>query len=166
MPNYKHLTGKRRAEQEFLLGDLDEHAVRPDFIDDTHLVDPDDLPDSGVPVPEDAAPADKVTAIGEETLAIDLTGSTANFDISNAESRTLTATLKRGTHTVTDDDTTVVTFAKSAGTGTVGGLGTAIVTDGVATKVVTSATQAAGAITITASAPGYASDTLTFTVVA
>src|SRR5207249_1951123 len=62
----------------------------------------------------------------------------------------------------TADNTTVVTFAKTAGTGVVTGLGTATASGGVASLDVTG--QTAGAVTITASKTGLTSDTSSLSV--
>src|SRR5205823_3661256 len=62
----------------------------------------------------------------------------------------------------TGDNSTVVTFAKTAGGGTVTGLGTATASGGVASLAVTG--QTVGAITITASKTGLTSDTSSFSV--
>jgi hypothetical protein len=58
---YRHLTGRSRAEQEWILGEdaLVEHPVRADFVDDGNLVDVSDFVDSGLPVVEDATPDEK-----------------------------------------------------------------------------------------------------------
>jgi hypothetical protein len=95
---------------------------------------------------------------------VDLTGSTA--DLTWGGTRLLTATIKDvGGNTVTTDTSTVVTFAKTAGTGTVTGLGSATVVSGVASKTVTGA--AVGSITLSASATGLSTGTtLAFNVVA
>ena len=81
-------------------------------------------------------------------IALTESGSTTAGD-----AHTLTATLKdaRG-NIVTSDNTTVVTFAKTSGAGTVTGLGAATATAGVATKSVTN--RLAGQIDLDAQAAG------------
>src|SRR6266436_5148693 len=82
-----------------------------------------------------------------------LSGSTA--DLAAGATRQLTATIQDvngNTITTGADSTLSVTFAKTAGTGTVTGLGSATASGGVATLTVTG--NQPGAITITASAAG------------
>src|SRR5882724_5557212 len=82
-----------------------------------------------------------------------LSGSTA--DLAAGATRQLTATIQDvngNTITTGADSTLSVTFAKSAGTGTVTGLGSATASAGVATLTITG--SAPGSITITASATG------------
>src|SRR6266481_2649146 len=84
-----------------------------------------------------------------------LSGSTA--DLAAGATRQLTATIQDvngNTITTGADSILSVTFAKTAGTGTVTGLGSAIASAGVATLTVTG--NQPGAITITASATGSA----------
>src|SRR5204862_6076848 len=82
---------------------------------------------------------------------ITVTSSTAN--LTSTTSRTLTAEIRDANQNVlTTDNTTSVTFAKTAGTGTVSGLGSATAASGVASLSVTGVL--AGSITITASASG------------
>ena len=69
----------------------------------------------------------------------------------------------RGGNTLTNDNTTSVTFAKSGGAGTVTGLGSDTATAGVASVTVTGAL--AGSIDIDATASAVTSNTLTFAVV-
>src|SRR5439155_1095839 len=64
---------------------------------------------------------------------------------------------------VTGDNTTSVTFAKTSGTGSVSGLGTATTSGGVAYENVTG--TLAGSITISASATSLNSGSTTFSVV-
>lgn len=64
---------------------------------------------------------------------------------------------------VTTDNSTVVTFAKTAGTGSVAGLGSSGTASGIATKAVVA--NAVGTISITASSSGLPSDTTTFSIV-
>ena len=69
---------------------------------------------------------------------IALSGSTA--DLGSGATRVLTATIQDAAgNPVTADNTTVVTFAKPSGTGTVAGAGTATAASGVATRTVTGA---------------------------
>ena len=94
--------------------------------------------------------------------SIVVTGSTA--DLASGSNRLVTATVKDAAgNTVTSDNTTTVTFAQTAGSGSVGGLGTASASAGVATKTVSGVL--AGPVTITASAPLLTSDAITFAVV-
>src|SRR5207245_5243711 len=84
-----------------------------------------------------------------------LSGSTA--DLAAGATRQLTATIQDiNGNTINNgaDSTLSVTFAKTAGTGTVTGLGSATASGGVATLTVTG--NQPGAITITASATGTA----------
>ena len=77
---------------------------------------------------------------------------------------TLTATLKDASgNTLTGDNTTVVTFAKTGGAGTVTGLGTATASAGVATKSVTN--QLAGQIDLDAQVAGMTTGTGSYTIV-
>ena len=76
---------------------------------------------------------------------------------------TLTATVKDANgNTVTSDSSTVVTFAKTGGAGTVTGLGTATASSGVATRNVTN--MLAGQIDLDAQASGLATGTASYTV--
>ena len=91
------------------------------------------------------------------------TSSTAN--LASGSARTLTAEVRDAANNVrTSDNSTSVTFAKTAGVGTVTGLGAATAASGVASKAVTG--SVVGSITITASATGLTSGTTTFTIVA
>lgn len=94
---------------------------------------------------------------------VDLTGST--LDLSTGSTRLLTATLKDVSgNTVSSDNSTVITFAKTAGTGTVTGLGTATASNGIATDIVTG--SGTGAITLAGSATSIpAAATLAFNIV-
>ena len=88
----------------------------------------------------------------------------ATTDLTSGATRTLTATIQDAHgNTVTGDNTTVVTFAQTAGSGSVSGLGAATASGGVATKTATG--NVAGAVTITASASTLTSNTRTFNVV-
>src|SRR5439155_712454 len=101
-----------------------------------------------------------------------LSGSTA--DLAAGATRQLTATIQDvngNTITTGADSTLSVTYAKTAGTGTVTGLGAATASAGVATLTVTG--NQPGAITITASATGSGGalvagtgNPITFTIVA
>ena len=72
-----------------------------------------------------------------------LTGATTN--LTSGATRVLTATIQDATgNTVTTDNTTVITFAKQSGAGTVTGTGTAIASAGVATKTITGAPRRFG----------------------
>ena len=85
-------------------------------------------------------------------------GSTASGD-----NHTLTATVEDAAgNTVTSDSSTVVTFAKTGGAGSVTGLGATTAASGVATKVVVNA--AAGAIDLNAQAAGLTTGTTSYTV--
>lgn len=92
---------------------------------------------------------------------IDLTGGTSN--LTAGTTRTLTATIKDAVGNVeTGDNSTVVTFAKTGGAGTVTGLSTDMASSGVASVIVTGALI--GSIDIHATAPSLTSNTLTFAV--
>ncbi len=100
----------------------------------------------------DAAAASKLVLSGSDT------------DLASGSDRTLTATVVDANgNTTTGDDSTQVTFSKSAGTGSVTGLGAVTVAGGVATRTVTGGL--AGPVTIAASVPSLSSDSLSFTVV-
>src|SRR5439155_464127 len=76
---------------------------------------------------------------------------------------TLTVELRDANENVeTGDNSTVVGFAKTAGAGTVTGLGNATASAGVASLTVTG--QTVGALTVTASKTGLTSDTSTFSI--
>ena len=93
---------------------------------------------------------------------IDLTesGSTASGD-----NHALTATIEDAAgNTVTSDSTTVVSFAKTGGAGTVTGLGSATASSGVATKVVVNVSS--GQIDLDAQAAGLTTGTASYTIVA
>ncbi len=94
---------------------------------------------------------------------IALTGSTAN--LTSGATRVLTATIQDAYgNTVTSDNSTVVTFSKQSGAGTVTGTGTATAASGVATKTITGALV--GSVTMQATAGGLTTGTLgAFTVV-
>lgn len=92
-----------------------------------------------------------------------MTSSTAN--LASGAARTLTAELRDAFgNVVTSDNSTVVTFAKTAGAGSLTGLSTATASSGIASKSVTG--NLAGSVTVTASASGLTSGTTTFTVTA
>ena len=94
---------------------------------------------------------------------IALTGSTAN--LTSGATRVLTATVRDANgNTVVSDNSTVITFAKQSGAGTVTGTGTATASAGVATKTITG--QLVGSVTMEATAAGLTTGTLgAFTVV-
>ncbi len=87
-------------------------------------------------------------------------------DLPSATSRSITAEIRDSNGFVkTTDNTTIITFAQTAGTGSLTGLGSQQVTAGVASVTVTGV--GAGLVTITASAPSISfSGTSTFQVVA
>src|SRR5436309_408743 len=93
------------------------------------------------------------TVVAGAANKLALSGSTA--DLTAGTTRTLTATIQDvngNTVTTGSDSSLSVTFAKTAGSGTVTGLGSATASAGVATLTVTG--NAPGSITITASATG------------
>ncbi|HEY6029963.1 MAG TPA: hypothetical protein VIU44_05345, partial [Gaiellaceae bacterium] len=103
-----------------------------------------------------------LTVVPGTATQLAFTGSTA--DLASATARTLRAEVRDAAgNIVTGDSTTVVTFSKSAGAGSVTGLGTATASAGVATLDVTG--QLAGALTIGAAATGLAGDSTSFAVV-
>ena len=160
---YKHLTGKELAIQKRYVGEanLIEHPSRADFYDTGNLVALDSaLVKPGVPVPENATDASKTADTGMGTVIVAVTGATTN--LTSGATRVITATLKRNNVTEAGDSSTVVTFA-SSGAGSVTGTGTSTASSGVATKTVTGGTT--GSVTVTCSAPGHTSGTITFTVV-
>src|SRR5205823_3569545 len=92
-----------------------------------------------------------------------LTFTSETSSVASASTKTLTVEIRDANGNLeTGDNTTVVGFAKTAGTGTVTGLGTATASSGVAYLTVTGHTD--GALTITASKSGLTSDTSTSTV--
>src|SRR5207244_5274785 len=93
--------------------------------------------------------------------AAQLTFTSSAANLSAGVTRTLTAEVRdAGGNVVASDNTTLVTFAKTGGTGTVAGLGSATASGGTASETVTAAL--AGPITITASASLLATATTTF----
>src|SRR5207249_10893083 len=91
------------------------------------------------------------------------TYTSATAGVTSGSTKTLTAEVRDANNNLeTGDNSTVVSFAKTAGSGTVTGLGTATASSGIATLVVTG--QTAGAITITASKSGLTSDSSSFSV--
>ena len=103
------------------------------------------------------------TVVHGAATQISLTGPTTN--LTSGATRVLTATIQDAAgNTVTSDSTTVVTFAKQSGAGTVTGTGTATAASGVATKTITGALV--GSVTMEATAAGLTTGTLgSFTVV-
>jgi hypothetical protein len=92
---------------------------------------------------------------------ITITSSTA--DLGAGSPRIITAEIRDANgNIVTSDNSTLVTFDQTAGTGSVSGTGAAFASAGLATITVTGA--AAGMVTITASANGLTSGTSTFNV--
>src|SRR5205823_2908962 len=92
-----------------------------------------------------------------------LTFTSSSASVASGAAKTLTVEIRDVNGNVeTGDNSTVVTFAKTAGGGTVTGLGTATASGGVASLAVTG--QTVGAITITASKTGLTSDTSSFSV--
>ena len=91
-----------------------------------------------------------------------ITSSTA--DLASGATRTLTAEVRDAAgNLVPGDNGRSISFAKSAGAGTVTGLGAAATSNGVAQLSVTGAV--AGAITIDATAAGLADGSTAFTIV-
>ncbi len=128
------------------------------------------------PAPSSARSSMEATALGLTTgtlgaftvvhgaaTQIALTGATTN--LTSGATRVLTATIQDAAgNTVTADSSTVITFAKQSGAGTVTGTGTATADDGVATKTITGALV--GSVTMEATAAGLTTGTLgAFTVV-
>src|SRR6185295_2875573 len=103
------------------------------------------------------------TVVHGAATQVALSGSTAN--LTSGATRVLTATIQDAAgNTVTSDNSTVVTFAKQSGAGTVTGTGTATAASGVATKTVTGALV--GSVTMEAAATGLTTGALgAFTVV-
>src|SRR5438552_1025003 len=96
-----------------------------------------------------------ITTVPGAASKLLLSGSTA--DLTAGATRQLTATIEDANNNIVTtgaDSSLSVTFAKTAGTGTVTGLGSATASAGVATLTVTG--NAPGSITITASATGSA----------
>ncbi len=107
--------------------------------------------------------ADTTTFTVVHGTADQLVFTSSSSNLASGAGRTLTVELRDAAGNVlTADSSTVVTFAKTAGTGTVTGLGAATASSGVATKAVTA--DVAGAITITASAAGLTSGTTSFAI--
>ena len=83
------------------------------------------------------------TVVHGAATQISLTGAVTN--LTSGATRVLTATIQDAAgNTVTSDNTTVVTFAKQSGAGTVSGTGTATAASGVATKTITGAARRRG----------------------
>ena len=103
------------------------------------------------------------TVVHGAATQIALAGSTAN--LASGANRVLTATIQDAAgNTITADNSTVVSFSKQSGAGTVAGTGTATASNGVATKTVTG--QVVGSVTMQATASGLTTSTLgAFTVV-
>ena len=81
------------------------------------------------------------TVVHGAAADIALTGSTAN--LASGATRVLTATIRDAAgNVVTADNSTVITFGKQSGAGTVTGTGTATAASGVATKTVTARSSA------------------------
>src|SRR4029079_2552765 len=92
-----------------------------------------------------------------------LTYTSDTASVTSGSTKTLSAEVRDAAGNVeTGDNSTVVTFAKTSGAGTVTGLGTATASSGVAQLTVTG--QTAGALTVTASKSGLSSDSSTFSV--
>src|SRR5205823_9643223 len=92
-----------------------------------------------------------------------LTFTSNTTSVASAPTKTLTVEIRDANGNLeTGDNTTVVGFAKTAGSGTVTGLGTATAGGGVASLTVTGHTV--GALTITASKTGLTSDSSAFSV--
>src|SRR5205085_11269193 len=82
-----------------------------------------------------------------------LTYTSDTASVTSGSTKTLTAEVRDAAGNLeTADNTTVVSFAKTAGAGTVTGLGTDTASGGIASLTVTG--QTAGAVTITASKSG------------
>src|SRR5205814_6713281 len=82
-----------------------------------------------------------------------LTYTSTSSSVASGSTKTLTAEIRDANGNLeTGDNTTVVAFAKTAGAGTVSGLGTATATGGVASRTVTG--QTVGSLTVTASQAG------------
>src|SRR5439155_21282416 len=95
-----------------------------------------------------------------------LTFTSSIADLTNGSVRVLTAEIRDASNNLlTADNTTSVSFSKTAGTGNVSGLGSSTAVNGVASRSVTG--SAVGSITITASAAGVPNNgTTIFNVVA
>ncbi len=109
------------------------------------------------------------TVTGNDTITVN-PGAATQIILAESGSTTagdthlLTATLKDAHgNTITSDNTTVVSFAKTSGAGTVTGLGDATAGAGVATKSVTN--RLAGQIDLDAQAAGLTTGTMSYTIV-
>src|SRR4029079_811512 len=92
-----------------------------------------------------------------------LTFTSSSAGVVSGSTKVLTAEIRDAAGNVTTgDNSTVVTFAKTSGGGTLTGLGTATASAGVASLTVTG--QTAGAITATVSTSGLTSDSSSFSV--
>jgi adhesin/invasin len=104
--------------------------------------------------------AEVVFVAGE---AVQLVFTSSETDLASGATRTLRAEVRDGAgNLVTTDEDRTVTFAQTAGDGTVTGLGTATTAGGIAELEVTG--EEAGAVTIEATAPDLTAGTTTFTV--
>ena len=102
------------------------------------------------------------TVVHGAATQIALTGGTGN--LASGGNRVLTATIQDAAgNTVTNDNSSVVTFAKQSGAGTVSGTGNDTAVAGVASKTVTGVL--AGGITLEATSGALTEGTLGFTIV-
>src|SRR5207248_1752742 len=92
-----------------------------------------------------------------------LTYTSNTSSVASGSAKTLTAEIRDANGNLeTGDNTTVVDFAKTAGAGSVTGLGSATAAGGVASLTVTG--QTVGSLTVTASKTGLTGDSSTFSV--
>ena len=104
---------------------------------------------------------DSYTILPGTPVALELAESGSN--VSGATHTLIATIVDAAGNTVTDDDSSVVTFAKTSGAGTVTGLDAVIATDGVATDTVSNVL--AGAIGLDAQAPGLTAGSASYTIV-
>src|SRR5207302_1075245 len=103
------------------------------------------------------------TVVAGAAHHLTITSSTASLAVGGT--RIITAEIRDASNNlVTTDNSTVVTFTQTAGTGLVTGLGSAVAALGVAHRTVTG--TGAGMVTITVSTGGLTSDSATLAVVA
>ena len=95
--------------------------------------------------------------------ASQLTFTSSTADLATGVSRTLTAAVRDASgNVVVTDNSTLVTFGQSAGSGSLNGLGTGTAVSGVASRTVTGGT--AGSVTASAAASGLTPGTSVFNV--
>src|SRR5207244_581002 len=110
-----------------------------------------------------AAMTDEASVTFVPSAATKLVFTSNTVSVASGATKTLTAAVEdANNNVVTSDNSTVVTFAQTAGAGSVTGLGDATASSGVAAVTVTGLNS--GSLTVTASKSGLTSDTSTFSI--